>query len=187
MDTFLKSLQLPVTLLFFLLASCATPDYFRMEQQDDLLLFSQPSLTLRLKKDILSIEDDESKKTVIFQDDNGSPLFLEFFQKPSVNTLQYYYDLEYIAISNNLLYVGPVYFNDNEWAKVIHVDPDGFLLYGYITLQDNFFIYVYMVEGLTEYGKQSFMHYQNTRKMPDKAMGFINTRFTNLQEFIEIR
>ncbi len=178
---------LGLILLMLVTACIANKKTVNMRLDDDMLLFDHPPLALQLKAEVKSVEKEKSPRKVFFTDEKASPLFIEFFKTSEGNTLQFYYDLKYIAQNNNFIYVGPVYFDDKEWAKVMHADVEGFLTYGYITLKEDQFLYVYMVEGLGPQRVQPFVKYQHTRKIPEEAEEYIDARFRNFNKFSSIR
>ncbi len=158
-----------------------------MRLEQNLLLFDHPPLAIDVKKPVKTIIKKEAPRKIIFAEENASPLFIEFFETNELNTLQYYYDLKYVAENNNLIYVGPVYFGEKEWAKVVHADMEGFLVYGYIALKDNQFLYVYMVDGLGPQKVKPFAQYQLIRKIPEAAKEFVNSRFKHFNTYCSIR
>ncbi len=176
-------------LLLLLTTSCIADKKveINMRLEDDLLLFDHPPLALQIKAEVKSVEKDKLPRKVFFTDDKASPLFIEFFKISELNTLQFYYDLKYIAQNHNLIYVGPTYFGNKEWAKVMHADTEGYLAYGYMTLKDDHFLYVYMVDGLGPKRVQPFVNYQNTRKVPETAEKFIYSRFKLFNSYASIR
>ena len=174
--------------LLLLAASCIAskkPD-INMRIEDNLLLFDHPPLALKIKAEVKSVEKEKSPRKVFFADEKASPLFIEFFKTSELNTLQFYSDLKYISQSYDLIYVGPAYFGDREWAKVMHADAEGFLAYGYLTLKDDHFLYIYMVDGLGPKKVQPFIKYQNTRRVPETAEEFIYSRFKLFNSYASI-
>ena len=174
-------------ILYFSLNGCVAEKSVTMRHEGNLLSFTTPKIGLRLKQDIQRVEKEQTPRRVIFSDEMVSPLFIDFFPRAHVTSLNNFNDLKYIAESNNMLYLDPVNFGSNLWARVVNVNTEGYMLYGYISLTPTHFVFIYMLEPLSREGTASFFHYQKTRKIPEHGMRFVESRFTHFNRFAEIQ
>ena len=185
------SALLLLTLLFslavFSLSGCVAKKPITMRHEGNLLTFTTPKIGVLLKQDIQRVDKEQTPRRVIFSDEKVSPLFIDFFPRSHVTSLNNFNDLKYIAESNNMLYLDLVMFDGNHWARVVNVNTEGYMLYGYISLTATHFVFIYMLEPLSQEGTASFFHYQKTRKISEHGMRFVESRFSHFNNFAEIQ
>lgn len=179
-------LVIPLLLLQACLPSKQTTSTIRFLREGNVIRVNDPPLAVLIKPEIDHIDQQEMKNIIFLKEKNTSPVFIEFFENKSATT-SYYYDLKYIARNHDLFYLGPASINGHEWARVVNADSDGYLLYGYITLKKNHFVFIYQIEGLSEKGYHTYLRAQNTQRLGNKERKYLQTRFNDFHRCVDIR
>jgi len=87
----------------------------------------------------------------------------------------------------NHVNLGPVFINNHEWAKFVHVNKYNYLRTGYFTRKDKHSMSVFRYLRLNEESMQEVRKFGKTRVMSDKHKLLVKEAFKHTDELFTIK
>ena len=178
-----KTKKAILLLLTLLLTSCVALETKRELIGSD-FVSNGPTLKIHFKKKVIDFKENDSKYTFVLA--GKKVVKLGFYLGGYSTTTDYYYSLEgFIKSLQDMIYVGPYFFNDHEWAKWAQV-KNSYLVTGYFTRKFSDHIQVYTYKKINDNVNSAFKNYKRDLILTDSLKEAIDKEFEKLDELIEI-
>ena len=92
--------------------------------------------------------------------------------------------LQEIVKNDKFQYFGPVYFENHQWAKVANITDEDWLVCGYMTIKNNWMIFIHNSYELDAEGIKRYREYQRTYLLNETDRNFIEKLFADLDKAI---
>lgn len=168
-------------LVWLIMTSCGTAPVRKVVENK--YISEVPPLEGEFQYEIRGVKEYGQDKQFLFYTSAVNPVYVEI-SRPHVYTgnIDYYYSLETIASNQHYYFMGPKYIDDHKWAKVTKVNDNGWLMCGYMTRKDHWFIFIHNSIRLDSDGMKRYEEYQKTLKPSDKDIAFLDQMFDDLNK-----